>query len=533
MEELELRQYLTLLRKWLWLIALGTLLAGGTAYVVSINMPPVYETAAMLLVTHGEDPTLSGASTNPYILSRLASNYADLLNQPVILAATAERLGLRQIPAEDVTVGWEEGKTVIKLQVRYSDAQMAAAIANTIPTVFIERNSALQSTRFAESKESLSKELGRLQSDVESTQTLIDAIGTPTAPADEAELSRLETVLARYRYNYGQLLASYESIRMTESSAVENIVVFQEATAPKLPISPKVRQNTLLAAVVGAMLAVGVAFLVEYLDDTLKMPEDVTHVMGLNTLGSIAQLRPSRRGEKVNDLVTAAEPKSPISEAFRVLRTNIQFSGIDKPIHRLLVTSAGPSEGKSLTAANLAIVFAQAGQSVVLVDGDLRRPTLHKVFDLSNKAGVTNSLLGDTGPGANEWLQLTSIDNLNLLASGPLPPNPAELVGSKRMGQFIDYLQQRFDIVIFDTPPVLAVTDAAVLSRQADGVLLVVEAGRTRQKEARRTMEELSRVNAPVLGVVINKISVGRRGGYYYYQYYHDESHEKHSVDSA
>jgi len=519
MRELELRQYLNLLKKWWWLIVLGAVLAGGAAYVVSLNTPPVYEATATLLVTAGEDPTLSGAQTNPIILSRIASNYADLLDQPVVLEATAQRLGRAGIAPGNVTVDWAEGKTVIRLQVRDHDSRIAAEIANTIPGVFIERNAMLQSTRFAESKEALSKELKRLETDIEATQTLIKALGKPTTVAEEAELTRLETTLARYRYNYGQLLADYESIRMSEASAVQNIVLFQEATAPASPIWPKTTNNVLLAAAVGVALAVGIAFLVEYLDDTIKTAEDVSAVLGLNTLGSIARLRSGRRGNGAKPLVTDMEPRSPVSEAFRTLRTNIQFSSVDKPVRRLLVTSTSPGEGKSLTAANLAIVLAQAGQSVVLVDADLRRPVLHKFFNLSNDTGVTNGLLGDANPGVEQWLLPTSVENLRLLASGPLPPNPSELLGSQRMGKLVEHLSQQVDLVVFDTPPVLAVTDAAVLSRQMDGVLVVVEAGSTRESEARRALEELMRVDAPVLGVALNKVRVGRREGYYTYHY--------------
>jgi len=193
------------------------------------------------------------------------------------------------------------------------------------------------------------------------------------------------------------------------------------------------------------------------------------------------------------------------------------------------VTSSSPTDGKSVTAANLAIAMAQAGQAVVLVDSDLRRPTLHKLLQLSNEAGVTNGLLADSDSGVDGYLLPTGVENLQLLASGPLPPNPSELLGSQRMSQLMEHLEQQADVLVFDSPPILAVTDAAVLSRQVDGVLVVVEAGKTREGEARRAMEELAKVDAPVLGVVLNKVPMRRRGGYgyYYYQHYYDESESK------
>ena len=521
---MELIQYLNVLRKWLWLIVLGTLLASSTAYVVSINTQPVYEAAATLL--------LEQTSSQIYNL-RLVSvqweplTYAELI--PQLLPETAARLGLDKIEAGNVSVDTVRDTRVVKLRVRDMDPHRAAEIANTIPLVFTKYTEELLLGRYAESKATLRKELDRLETDIEATQSRIEAIGEATTVAQKAELTRLETILAQHRYNYGQLLASYEQVHLAEMQAKGSLVIFREATVPSSPVLPRTRQNTLLAAVAGAMLAVGVAFLMEYLDDTLKTPEDVARVLELVTLGSIAHLQSGRRGGKAEPLMTAAHPRSPVSEAFRVLRTNIQYAGVDRPMRRLLVTSPGPSDGKSFLAANLAIVFAQAGQSVVLVDSDLRRPTLHHLFDLSNSAGLTNSLLSEANPGLGEWLLPTPVERLRLLASGPLPPNPSELLGSQRMGQFIEHLAQEADVVIFDSPPVLAVTDAAVLSQRMDGVLLAVQAGGTREREARRAQEELARVNSPVLGAVLNKIPIGRRGeyGYYYYRHYYGETKDE------
>jgi capsular exopolysaccharide synthesis family protein len=245
----------------------------------------------------------------------------------------------------------------------------------------------------------------------------------------------------------------------------------------------------------------------------------VAHEIGLTTLGSIIRLISERRGEGAGSLVTVTDRQSPESEAFRVLRTNVQFANVDRPVRRLLVTSAGPSEGKTLVAANLAAVFAQAGESVILVDADLRRPSLHKVFSLAKDSGLTDGLLGKSNPGLDERLLPTPVENLRLLPPGSLPLNPSELLGSQRMSQIVEHLAQEADVVIFDSPPVLAVTDAAVLSQKVDGVLLVVEAGGTQEKASCRMLAELVQVDAPVLGVVLNKIPTRGPGSYSYYYY--------------
>jgi capsular exopolysaccharide synthesis family protein len=203
-------------------------------------------------------------------------------------------------------------------------------------------------------------------------------------------------------------------------------------------------------------------------------------------------------------LITLTNPRSPISEAYRQLRTNIQFYSLDRPIHTLLVTSASPEEGKSTTIANLAVTFAEAGREVLLIDCDLRRPSLHRMFGLSNQSGLTAAIREERALA--EVLLPTGIPNLRLLPSGPLPPNPSELLGSQRMDRVVETLRDFADVLLFDAPPTIAVTDAVVLGAKMDGVLLVVSANRTKRDHAIRARRLLEKVNAKVLGVVMNNV---------------------------
>jgi non-specific protein-tyrosine kinase len=298
------------------------------------------------------------------------------------------------------------------------------------------------------------------------------------------------------------------------------VSIFRKAEAAGNPVRPRLLPNTILASIVGALLAVGVVFLVEYLDDTLKTPEDVSRVLSLDTLGLIGKLN---KGTK--ELVTLSQPLSPVSEAFRVLRTNIRFSSVDRPIHTLVVTSAGPTEGKSTTAANLATVMAQAGLKVIVVDADLRRPRLHQVFGIHPQGGLTGSLLEGNMDGR---LQPTKVEGLAMLPAGNRPPNPSELLGSRRLQELMKLLTQHVDMVVIDSPPVLPVTDAAVLAQGVDGVLLVVDAGETRRQIALQAVESLRQVGANVIGVVLNRVST-RKGSYYHYypEYYGDRHKQK------
>jgi len=229
-------------------------------------------------------------------------------------------------------------------------------------------------------------------------------------------------------------------------------------------------------------------------------------------------------GELAPELVTQLDPLAGGAEAFRVLRTNLQFMGLDKPLKTVLVTSAVPGEGKSTVASNLAIAFAQAGANVCLVDADLRRPRVAKLFGAENWRGLTKAVVAQT---LENDLQTTSVPGLSLLTSGPIPPNPAEILGSGRMSQLLAELSERFDMVIIDSPPTLAVTDAAVLAPKVDGVMLVVRSGKADRQAVKRAVASLQAVKANVLGVTLSAVESDGRDGYYYYYYSQEEGGQK------
>ena len=216
-----------------------------------------------------------------------------------------------------------------------------------------------------------------------------------------------------------------------------------------------------------------------------------------------------------DSLVTLTNPRAPVSEAYRTLRTNLEFSSLDKPIKTMVVTSPGPGEGKSTTLANLAVTLAQAEKQVILVDCDLRRPSQHELFGLSNSVGLTTMVVDDKAMKQPPLLD-TEVEGLRLLPSGPVPPNPSELVGSHRMAEIIAMLSEQADIVLFDAPPVIAVTDAAVLASRVDGVLLVIKAGATKRDQARKAKALLDKVNAHLVGAVLNNVKMDTS----YYRYY-------------
>jgi non-specific protein-tyrosine kinase len=217
--------------------------------------------------------------------------------------------------------------------------------------------------------------------------------------------------------------------------------------------------------------------------------------------------------QTTSNLITLSDPRSPVSEAYRTLRTNLSFSSLDEPIRSLVVTSPAPDEGKSTTVANLAVTMAQGGRSTILVDCDLRRPALHTLFGCRSEPGLTNLLLEEDGQPA---LQQTEVEGLQLLPSGPLPPNPADLLGSQKIDKVIASLAEMADVVLFDAPPVIAVTNAAVLGAKVDGVLLVISAGKTRREHAQRAKEMLEKANVRIVGAALtNAPKDSSIGGYY------------------
>jgi succinoglycan biosynthesis transport protein ExoP len=294
-----------------------------------------------------------------------------------------------------------------------------------------------------------------------------------------------------------------EQVRILETpvsggSAPVNLTVVKQADLPASPVSPRTKVNLGLGVLLGLALGIGFAVLRDSLDTTIKRVEDLQKITGAGTLGMIAYDHDAVK----QPLVTAIDPTSQRSESFRTLRTNLQFVDIDHPPRTVVITSAVAGEGKSTTACNLAITLAQAGIRVALVESDLRRPKIAEYLGVEGSVGLTSVLIGRAT--LDDALQTWGRSGLAVLASGPIPPNPSELLGSGHMVALLRQLQQRFDVVIIDAPPLLPVTDAAVLSRICDGAVIVVRYGKTKREQLERTAKALSTVDARVLGTVMN-----------------------------
>ncbi len=403
-----------------------------------------------------------------------------------------------------------------------------------------------------------------------------------SVPEKELELGRLMRDKAVADNIYTMLLQKREEAKITEAEKIGNIRIIDPARIPYRPIRPRKLLNLIIGLIVGCSLGVGLALFLESLDRSIKTIEEVEKYTGLTVIGSIPRIRSnnnlfknegiknSRNGKvtaSTSRLIAGLKPKSPAAEAFRTLRTNIQFAGLESPVKTILVTSANPGEGKSLVAANLGISIAQMDLKTLLIDADLRRPSLHDLFKKKMQPGLmdilfsTETLTNETNQTpmqANyssdhsdlevmsleqqdiintirrnndfetlikQSIQSTNINNLYFISCGIIPPNPSEILASKTMKALVTMFKNRYDMILLDLPPVIAVTDAAVLASATDGIIFVIKSGRNNQDEILRAKRLLEKVNGNVLGVVLNNVDA--RGDYSSYYYYYDQGSKR------
>lgn len=498
--ELGLRDYLQILRRRKSMIALAVVLVTVPTLVISLLQTPRYAGTAELLLLPRSSETLfdpnSGVRTDP---NREVQNEIRILTSQPVRAIVRGELGF----APKVSAAPDGPTDLIRVTATDVDPQRAATLANSYSTAYIEyrRKQAVDDVLAASQQ---------VQSKISDLQKQVDTAASG-APRDS-----LVQAQALFKQKLDQLQVD-GALKRGGAQLVA------PATPSTNPVSPQPMRAATIAFVLGLVFGVGMAFLREFLDDSVKTKDDFERVApGVPVLGLIPVVS-AWRGKETPYLVSLDDPNSPAAEAYRTLRTSIQFIGLDQPMRTLQVTSANPQEGKTTTLANLAVALARSGSTVAIVCCDLRRPRIHEFFGLDNEVGFTSVLLGKVGL-AGAMQEVPDQARLSLLASGPLPPNPSELLSSKRTVEVLGSLQAEYDIVLIDAPPVLPVTDALVLSGRVDATLLVAVAGATTRKEAARTVELLRQVDAPLVGAVLNGVDTEGSYGYAYQSYRYESS---------
>lgn len=524
---MELGQYMRLGLKWWWLIILGLIIGAVVGYFFNQQQPIIYQATTTLIV--GQPGSGTGLNTADLRTSaQLARTYASMSQRQPILQGVVDNLGLEQnwktLRGQIVVVPVPDTQ-LLEITGIAASPEEAKALANEVANQLILLNSTSEAEQQnTESRQFVEQRLENLRGKIEAGQerlsTLEEAMSGSLSAQEiqklQAEINNLESLITDWENNFTQLFIFFEN-----EKAPNNLAVFEPAEANAQSVASSPIRNALTAAIMGLMAALGLIFLIEYLDDTIKAPDDINQLLNLILLGKIYQIKGK---SNIDKLISDQKPFSLISEAYRIVRSNLQFMSIDRPNKSILITSPSPGEGKSITTANLGVVMAQAGFRTVIVDTDLRRPIQHQLFQVDNSIGLTD-LLRTPQSQVEPFLKQTNIENLQLINSGSIPPNPSELLGSQRMEHLVETLSNIADVIIYDSPPVLAVADALVLANQVDGVVLVVQAHKTRIKFAKQAIATLQQAGANLLGGVANRITNDPTQYYYYQAEYSTNGH--------
>ena len=328
---------------------------------------------------------------------------------------------------------------------------------------------------------------------------------------------------------YTSMLTRSKETNVTEKLQASSIRIIDNASPPRNPFKPKKAQSIIISLFLSLLCGIGISFLLEYLDSTIRTANDVSIYLNLPFLGYIPAADKEAKTDSEKSLICYQKPKSVITEAYRAIRTSILFaSPEDKPLKSILITSSLPQEGKSFTSSNMATIFTQVNERVILLDIDMRRPKIHKMFNVEQKLGLSNFLTGNIT--LDSVIKPTVIPNLSIITSGIIPPNPSELLTSAKIRLLFEELKSKFDRIVIDSPPILSVADTSLLANIVDGVILVVKGASTRLDAVVRSKQKMLEAKAKIIGVIINNIEPEKEDRYYYYHYYYNEEDKKKKV---
>ena len=512
---MELRDYLHVIRARRWVILQAVVIVTVTALVASYLQAPTYEGEAKVLITDRDaGAALLGSAISEFSGSpeRGLQTQVQLMQVRPIAEETIRELGLQTTPdalLQRVNVSAIGQTNIIRITATDGDPEMAVAIANQMASGFVDWSRQAR-------RESIAAAVDEVELRLDDAQDQVLEVGRRIS--DEGRTDELDAELRILAGLYATLAEKLESLRIQQQLETGAGRVVSPAVVNETPVSPKPLRNGALGLAVGLVFGLGMALLYEYLDNTIKSTEEAEKLFGAPVLGMI----PLEKFDKDEQrrLTIVQHPGSPAAESYRVLRNSLDFINFEHDIKTLIVTSAAPGEGKSTVAANLAASLAQAGKKVALVSCDFRRPTTEMFFGVQNMIGLSDVLLGAHSMKAA--LQRPGDEQLLVMTSGKMPPNPSELLGSQKMKELLAEIAEWADWVILDTPPLLAVADPAAVARWADGALIVTRAGVSTRDAATKGVEMLEKVGARVVGSVVWGLEGGSASTGYYAGYYGD-----------
>ena len=536
---MELSELFRVLRRWLWLLILAGFLAGGVSYLVRSRQLPHYEATVMLSVggfIQSPNPDTTEIRTGV----ELAQTYAVLARTynvvekaveeqdfPLDASDLLEKISTRVVP----------NTSLLTVSVTYTDPILAADMANEIARQLILNSPTNLTAEQQQQVDIANGEIAKLNARLEITRAEVEQIENQLDEVQsQEELALLRAQRDTLVQQINQASANLAQFSDTVSSLQErtnSLDIVEPARIPTEPTGLGLLTTAAMSVIIGVTLATVTALAIDYLDDTIKAPEQATELLGLQVLGETLRHNDAKPGAYPQQLITLEKPHSADAERYRILRANLLFSKNHSHETRMFViTSVGPGEGKSITTANLATVFATAGQRVLVVDADLPHPTVHKLFNLENVRGFANLLTKSPDqeqPALDalcaQYVQEVDVPGLGVITSGTLPSNPAELLGSPTTRRWFEILRvaTHADIILCDAPPILAVSDSGVLATSIGAsALLVLRSGKTRSKAAQKARESLVKLNVPIEGVVLNFVDSGELYGYYGYRNYYE-----------
>jgi polysaccharide biosynthesis transport protein len=503
---IDLKNLLRIARRWWWLLILAPVLGGTTAFYVSDRQPDMYAADVTLLVSAGVSSSSNAGSVQAS--QNLTDTYSMWAVSRPVLENSAKSLnyeGGSETLAKNVTSAPVKDTLFIVLTATDTDPQRAAAIADTVATEFVANVQLQTGEQNAQVRGQIDDQIAQTTEQINQTNSSIRDLETRQpilTTAENAELQSLRDDRAKLQEELDRLQATVRSIDVELASAQTRIVVSSPAVAPTEPYAPNKTQATVIGVFVGLTLAIAASILFEYLDNTVRNREELSRIANAPVLAAIASAPSLKRGG--SSLFVLDQPNSASAEAMRLLRANLEFASAPDRLTSLAITSPGPDEGKSTLTANLGVVMANAGLKTVIIDADLRRPTQHKIFGVSNGRGLS-TLLATPNPDWRQEAMALSIHNLVLIPSGPLPPNPADLLSLDRFSHILAGLSEWADVVLIDCTPMLSASDALVVATRARGALLVSRANQTRNDAVRRSTAALAHAHVRLLGVVLNR----------------------------